>query len=503
MALTDQRAHEPGGPGPEVEPVTDRPADPRIRAVVLVAGTITVVMWMIAMTWGWQLDETLTAWVTGDGFGDAVSRAQEYQGQSPLFFAGLWIWRQIVGGGEFWLRVPSAIAVVAGAWHVLQLGRAWDRDATGWIAAGMFLTTVNVATRATTARPYAFLVLLAVWSMRLLWRWVRTGEQRPAYGWAVSAAAMLYLSPFAAVVLVVHAGVLLAHRREVWSIAVRAVPLAALLTIPLLPQLASLAGRASTLVTSTQPSPGQALIDVVPLGALLVVGAALVLRRRDDPWPREPALIAAAWAVVPPVLLLVAGIVTGDALWVSRYWVAATPGLALLAGMAIARVGSPVGRVPRSVILTAVLMLQGLLAMYASRADHQQSWREAIEWARSEVADEEALTLVNSGLVEALDPDEVADPDSFAYLSAPAHVYGLADPIRPLPLGRASTAEAFLAEMDLDAATIVLVAPPELGIWPDYDRLVAERLEPEGYVATDPEPPLDDMVVRVFRKPAG
>jgi mannosyltransferase len=503
VALIDQRAPEPAGPGPAVEPVADRRADPRLRGLVLGAGAIAVAMWMVAMTWGWQLDETLTAWVTGDGFGDAVSRAQEYQGQSPLSFAGLWFWRQIVGDSEFWLRVPSAIAVIAGAWHVLQLGRAWDRDATGWIAAGMFLTTVNIATRATTARPYAFLVLLAVWSMRLLWRWVRTGEQRPAYGWAVSTAAMLYLSPFAAVVLVVHAGVLLAHRRTVWSTAARAVPLAVLLAVPLLPQLASLAGRASTLVTSTQPSPGQALIDVVPLGALLVVGAALVLRRRDDPWPREPALIAGAWAFVPPLLLLIAGVVTGDALWVSRYWVAATPGLALLAGMAIARVESPAGRVPRSVILTAVLMLQGLLAMFASRADHQQSWREAIEWARSEVVDEEALTLISSGLVEALDPDEVADPDSFAYLSAPAHVYGLAEPIRPLPLGRASTAEAFLAEMDLDAATIVLVAPPELGIWPDYDRLVAERLELEGYVATDPDPPLDDMVVRVFRKPAG
>ncbi len=286
------------------------------------------------------------------------------------------------------------------------------------------------------------------------------------------------------------------------SVALRAVPLALLLTVPLLPQLASLAGRASTLVTSTQPSPGQAVIDVVPLGALLVVAAALLLRRRDDPWPREPAWIATAWAFLPPVLLLLAGVLTGDALWVSRYWVASMPGLRLLAGMAISRVGSPPG-LPRSVILTAILMLQGLLAMFASRADHQQSWREAIEWARAEVGDEAALTLISSGLVEALDPEEVADPDSFAYLSAPAHVYELADPIRPLPLGRASTAEAFLAEMDLDAATIVLVAPPELGIWPDYERLVAERLEPDGYLVTDPEPPLGDMVVRVFRKPAG
>ena len=146
-------------------------------------------------------------------------------------------------------------------------------------------------------------------------------------------------------------------------------------------------------------------------------------------------------------------------------------------------------------------MLQGLLAMVASREDHRQSWREATAWARAETAGEETLTLVNSGLVESLDPNEVADPDSFAYLSAPAHVYGLSDPIRPLPLGRASTAEQFLAEMDLDAATIVLVAPPELGIWPDYEHLVAERLATDGYRATDPVPGLEDMVVRVFRRP--
>ena len=180
MALTDQRAREPAGTGRADDPGLDEPADPRLRAVVVGAGAVSVVMWSIAMTWGWQLDETLTAWVTGDGFADAVGRAQEYQGQSPLYFAGLWVWRQVVGDSEFWLRVPSAIAVIAAAWHVRELGRAWDRDATGWIAAGMFLTTVNVATRATTARPYAFLVLLAVWSMRLLWRWVRTDQRRPA-----------------------------------------------------------------------------------------------------------------------------------------------------------------------------------------------------------------------------------------------------------------------------------------------------------------------------------
>ncbi|MFA9564843.1 MAG: hypothetical protein ACERLM_09080, partial [Acidimicrobiales bacterium] len=389
------------------------------------------------------------------------------------------------------------------AWHVLRLGREWDRDTTGWVAAGMLLTTVNVATRATTARPYAFLVLLAIWAMRLLWRWVQTGERRPAVAWAVSAAAMMYLSPFAAVVLVVHAGVLVAYRRTVQRTALQVLPLAVLLTLPLLPQLASLAGRASGLVTSTHPTPTQALIDVVPLGALLVVVAAIVLRRKDDPWPTAPASIAAAWAFVPPLLLLVVGIVTGDPLWVSRYWVAATPGLTLLAGMAIARVGSPPGQLPRAVILTAVLMVQGLLAMFASREDHQQSWREAIAWARTETVGEETLTLVSSGLVEALDPEEAADPDSYAYLSAPAHVYGLGDPIRPLPLGRASTAELFLEEMDLDAGTIVLVAPPELGIWPDYDTLVAERLDPEGYRVTDPVPGFDDMVVRVFRRPAG
>ncbi len=66
-------------------------------------------------------------------------------------------------------------------------------------------------------------------------------------------------------------------------------PLAVFLTLPLLPQFASLAGRASALVTSTHPSPGQAVIDVVPLGALLVVAAAVLLRRRDDPWPHAPA----------------------------------------------------------------------------------------------------------------------------------------------------------------------------------------------------------------------
>ncbi len=499
MVSIAQRA--PEAPAPRASAIHGPVAG--IRGVVLVAIAIVVVMWLVAMSWGWRLDETLSAWVTGDRLTDAVTRAQEYQGQSPLYFAFLWSWRQVVGGSEFWLRVPSALAVGAAAWHLFHLGREMDRDVTGWVAAGTFLTTANVAFRATTARPYAFAVLLAVWSMRLLWSWVQKGDRRSAYGWAVASAGMLYLTPFAVLVLLVHGGVLVAYRRRVLPLALPVVSLAVILVIPLAPQVMSLAGRASSLVTSAQPSPAQAMIDVVPLGALVVVAVAVLLRRPDDPWSRGPTAIAAGWALTPPAILLLAGTVTGDPLWVSRYWVAAAPGLALIAGMAVARVGGPADHLPRAVILTALLMAQGILAMHAHAGDHRQTWSEAIEWARTETEGEAPLTLINSGLVEALDPDEVSDPDSFAYLSAPARVYGMDEPILPLPLGRSSTAEEFLAGMDIDADTVVLIAPPELGIWPDYETLVTERLLPDGYELTGPVRPLDDVRALVFRRRAG
>lgn len=458
---------------------------PQLTRAVLKGGIALAVLaaWAPVLLWGFIYDEHITAWVTQDGLGDAITRAQEHQGNSPLYFAIVWVVRQLIGGSAAALRLPSFLAVIGAAYQLYRYGEESDRRDVGLIAAFALVANTDVIVRGLTARPYGLLLFLLALSIRRLGRYLTTYRRRDGLVWVIAAVASLYMTPFSAVMLVPHAVVLLHRRRfelmptgDRWLFAVLSVALA----VPLAPQVLDLAQRSDSLVVSRQPSIEDLMQFVVPsIGVVAVVAGFIVggfgnrLDNRDVVWRT-----AVAWAVVPIVLLYLVGVMGTPIVGVSRYRLGAAPGAALVVAILIGRLRRPIG------VLVAVTTLVVLSVLQLSHApDEREWWREATHWVQDRIEGTDAIVAYDFGLIEQADVDQVADPHYGDYFTAPALAYGIQHPVRPLPNISNEQATAYLDELFLDLTehdTIALVAKRRLG-GPDYRDEFADRLADLGY----------------------
>jgi hypothetical protein len=107
------------------------------------------------------LDELHSAWTVWDGLSEVASRADRGH-QSPVYYFGLWLWKQLAGGSELGLRMSSVLATSV-ACAVLSVGVAnWTRNLAAGIAAGMILAIEsNAIFFGTELRPYASVILFA------------------------------------------------------------------------------------------------------------------------------------------------------------------------------------------------------------------------------------------------------------------------------------------------------------------------------------------------------
>lgn len=105
------------------------------------------------------LDELHSAWVVWGALDEVAGRAAAGH-QSPLYFWALWIWKQVVGGGELGLRL-SSVLLVATAASVATVGVGiWSRSLAGAAAAGGLLAIEsNALFFGTELRPYAAVIL--------------------------------------------------------------------------------------------------------------------------------------------------------------------------------------------------------------------------------------------------------------------------------------------------------------------------------------------------------
>jgi hypothetical protein len=143
----------------------------------------------------WQVGESLwidelhTSWVVSGKLSDVLPRAA-MGNQSPLYFWGMWLLVQLTGQTEWTLRLPSLVAGIALPaavnWLVLQLrGRGQENPLPpgegGWrsqpgegfaaLAAALLVAIDPTCIfYAQEARPYAWVMLLAVVELMLLRR---------------------------------------------------------------------------------------------------------------------------------------------------------------------------------------------------------------------------------------------------------------------------------------------------------------------------------------------
>lgn len=446
--------------------------------------------WIPGLFRGFDTDEYLSLWVTSEGLSETVDRAHHFQGNSPLYFMLLWVWRQVVGASPFMLAIPSLACFVAALWHTYALGRDLDRPEAGLLAAFVLASGGGRVTELLEVRPYGLLMLAVVLSARALLRWLADADPKDGVRLVVYTWVALAMTPFAAVIAIAwtvgiatawRRGHLPGRRSMPWMIAL-GVALGALL----LPQFLLLTGRSEELSYASMPTLGTLFKSFSLLPVLLGCALGIVaFRSRAEKGPdlRSPAMRTVfVWALSSSVALFVASHLTGDSVFLIRYLLPARPAIAILVAMVLVRIVDIRGRT----VAVAVLVALSLLG-YSSDFKGEPGWQPAIEWAGGQLAevDGAGAVLFDLNLVESEVLERANDPDWVPYLQAPLAHHGVAGEHFGLTRAGGVEARRYTDELMTDLTTrfdsIAVVADGRSL----HIDLVEQRLGDAGFVRTE------------------
>jgi mannosyltransferase len=267
-------------------------------------------------------------------------------------------WVGLFGSSDLALRLPSMLAMAISAGLVGVLGGRLSTPRAGLLAGIVFAILPSSSRFAQEARPYALTVLFTLLATFFL---VRALDRPGFWRFAAYAAAVAVLGLFhgvALLVLAAHGWSVLAFRREkIWrwscAAAVGSVPGAVLIWL----------GQRQKGQIVWIPDVNAGVLGEFPkglLGATAVASIVFVVALFSLPL-RYPAALYTAWAVVPPLCLLIVAQVTP--IWLPRYLLFTLPAWALLAGTALARV-----RMRWGIAAVTALALLGVTAQIAYRA---------------------------------------------------------------------------------------------------------------------------------------
>jgi mannosyltransferase len=378
----------------------------RLRWLVAVLVVEAALLWLLPLGSSFWTDEIHTYWTAKDGPAVALRRIHEIPEQSKLY--------QVIassvaplGKSEALLRLPSVLAATLAAWLVYRLGRRlFDRE-TGVIAALVFAALPNVFFAAADARCYAFEIAASAAAMLALAWWLEGGGWRRGIVYAALAALPLYFHFVYLTALVPHAIYFAARRRAggpVSALSFAAALLgAAILSIPLLPQLFALAGARHGAYALPTPPLSEIAAQCLPVPALVIGAFAGVLlvhlagtRVAVKPARSSPQalVLAAAMHLAPIAIVWVVTRYTTTKIYRPRYLAFGAPGLALLVAFALRSVEPPRAR-------TAAVLGMALAAVVSfARPRHTVTdWRSGLATA-AKLSSETTPVLLWSGLID-------------------------------------------------------------------------------------------------------
>jgi hypothetical protein len=460
---------------------------------VIAVGLLAILaVWIPPMWSSLWLDETGTFWVIRGDVRDAVHRALDFQGQFPLYHVLLWGWSKLAGTSEFSLRLPSLLAAFVATWLCYRLAiRLFDDAAVARLAACVFVLLRPVAFAAVDARPYALAIASLLGAILALARWLRSDRVRDAVAFVGLVALTLYLHYLFALALVPL--VMFAYRpvREKGHRA--AVVVAAslgglvLLLIPAMPHLLDVIGRRQAMSLFTFGSVPDILAWVAPpmIVVAVIAGRYFPLAADDDDdvpnadaTPRRVLAFLGVWVVLPPLILFLAGQISGIGLYAERHFLSSVPAVAMLAAIAFGRLSQQRQRIGLAVL--AMLLIVGYASSYHSVSE---DWRGAA-LAANELSDgPRTPILVYTGFSESTQMDRVLDPEQSRLFLAPLAAYPVEGRPFPLPFELTDAGkeyvEAILASEAPEADRIILITSERTRT---YDVWLEERTAVVGFV---------------------
>ncbi len=376
----------------------------------------------------YRFDENITGWVSSDGLWDTIVRSWNNQGQSPLYFVIVWVWQQLAGTSEFAVRIPSLVALGAAMWHLIGIGQDVGRKSLGIVAA-IFLVSTDVG--AADARPYIFLVLSVVLALRYGLRWSSpSGSLTDGVRWAVFGVLALYFHPLAIYALMPHLLLSIRARNLGRSRQTTAlIVLGGLLALPLIPQMLALGSRGDSLVLVPLPGFDSLRGGVLP-GALGMAILLAALANVDWRWLRSvpnPRFAIFAFGTVSPALgLFVQSWITGNAVFVDRYWTAAIP----LAGLVLGHLLSNMRNY--AMIIGCLVPVIAGVPTFGVETD-LPDWAYAAAVIEQASPDSEIWAM--AGLIESYHPGYFETTDANDYLSGHFILHGAEREILSVPAG--------------------------------------------------------------------
>ena len=370
-------------------------------------------------------DELVSWWAaSADGPGEVLARVSSCMATPPLSFLLQHASVAAFGESEWALRLPSALAGLAAIPVVVLAGWRMFGAAAGAVAAAFLAIHPFHLWWTTDGRPYGLAVLLAAGSVWALSEAVRTGRTAAVAAWALCTAGLMYAQfiflPLPAAQVAVYV-VLWRTGRAAALPATRAAAAlggAAILCLPLLPQMVDVARRAPGLTwpafVGNYPPGIYGLLQTTALvtAALVFLGYAAFRRRGEEPvlpdaeGERSADVLAVVLMFLLPLLGVgaVAFLYDLPTLIKPRYGAAYLAPAVLLVAWLVTRPRRPAGRV---VFALTFLLLEGATAVMPpivrgesfNQNANVEDWRAALglldsEWRPGDVV------LLRSGLIE-------------------------------------------------------------------------------------------------------
>jgi mannosyltransferase len=383
------------------------------------------------------IDELHTSWVVSGSLRDVLPRAA-LGNQSPLYFWGMWLLVQVTGQSEWTLRLPSLFAGIAlpaavfylvGQIFNLPYGtRSVPTTIAALAAALLIAIDPTCIFYSQEARPYAWVMLLAVVELVLLKRLIERPTMERRLALVANSLVLFYLHYTTAIFLggiVVMLPMLVRVTGSAYPTRCLVLDLllaAALAALGVI-QMTDIFERRTNWEAFVQEPSWQMLFTEVPfavwalVGAVVVTLALLVPRFLPGNAPTRGSASAAPPKTLPPAVLwyfaLLASILIPLVLSWSitaldaariyhiRYLVALVPLSAAAACLASAWISWRVGQITVLVLVLGLHLVQQVDRHEGYFVARGEGWRQAIEYLNNRLPSSSAgLVIVDSDLIE-------------------------------------------------------------------------------------------------------
>lgn len=408
--------------------------------------------WLLLLTESFWLDETVTAFVIRYGAGHPSLAAGPRLDQTIYYWLPR-VSQALFGFSEAALRLPSFAATVVSLFLIGRLAARLIHPRAGWVAVFLCFIPHEFARQATDARPYGLGTCVALACVWLLVRWLDKGAWRDAAFFCLFAALLLRIHliywPFYAVLGSYALIRLVRAETPVSGLAIMAVfGIVATSLVPLLPVTLGLFKEARGHVVIGMPS-AASLLGAFQLPMIAAGGAGVWLLARAFRWPRERVpitysdlVLVLGWWLWQPVCLLAFSWITGNSIFVARYFSLALPGMMLVCTLAAAYSIPARAWEPLAAALAFGILIAGSWRgpFPPSRNSH---WREAALTVNDLVRSSNMQVVCPSPFVEAQPPVWTPNYPLPGFLYSHLAAYPIKGVPVLLPARRASGAEQF------------------------------------------------------------